>query len=254
MMSFDKVLALPFKDNGIVKVLIGGVLQIIPIVSFFSVGYILECYENGALKRETMPEWEDWGSKFVNGLLMVVIALIYMIIPMMFFGSSIASLFSPYARGHAGGGILLIAAIVFIIFTFALPMAMANFAVKRNFGAAFEFGYIFKLIGSSLGSYIGAYLLCIVAAIIAGFIVLIPIIGWICALFIGFYLGCVGGFLFGSVYGDASGATSGGGSPLKTERSVEAETAAAQEKAFCPGCGEALQPNDKFCAKCGSRL
>lgn len=204
-MSFDKVLTLPLKNDGIVKLLIGGVLQIIPIISFFSLGYMLECYVNGASKREEMPEWTDWGSKFVNGLLIAIISFIYVLIPMLLFGSSFsAMLINP--GHHIGGGSLILAIIIFILFTFALPMALANFAVKRNFGAAFEFGYIFKLIASSLGSYIGAYLLYIVAAIICAIIAMIPIIGWICIIFIGFYLGCVGGFLFGSVYGEASGA------------------------------------------------
>jgi hypothetical protein len=206
--TFDKVLALPFKNGGIAKVLIGGVLQIIPIVSFFSMGYILECYEQGAKKSEIMPEWTDWGNKFVNGLLIAIISLIYMIIPMILFGSSMSRMFS-YPTRHIGGGIFsgmsILGLLVFLAFAFILPMAIANFAAKKNFGAAFQLGYIFQLIGSSMGSYIGAFLLYIVAAIICMIIAMIPIIGWLCIVFISFYLGCVGGFLFGSVYGEASG-------------------------------------------------
>lgn len=206
-MSFDKVLTLPFKNGGIVKLLIGGVLQFIPIINFFSFGYMLECYANGALKREEMPEWDDWGSKFVNGLLIAIISFIYVLIPSIFFGSSFSAMIINPSY-NIGGGSFILAIIVFIIFTFALPMALANFAVKKSFGAAFEFGYIFKLIASSLGRYIGAYLLYIVAAIICVIIAMIPVIGWICIIFIGFYLGCVAGFLFGSVYGEASGTPS----------------------------------------------
>jgi len=200
--SFDKVLTLPFKNGGIVKVLIGGVLMMIPIVNFFSTGYILECFEQGAKKKENMPEWEDWGNKFVNGLLIAIISFIYMLIPMIIFGSSFYRLMA-FPRYHMGMGMSLIGMLVFLAFAFMLPMVTANFAYKRNFGAAFELGYIFQLIGKSLGSYIGAFLLYIVAGIICMIIAMIPFIGWLCIMFISFYLGCVGGFLFGSVYGDA---------------------------------------------------
>ncbi|MFX4261343.1 DUF4013 domain-containing protein [Pelotomaculum propionicicum] len=205
-MTLDKLLALPFKNNGIVKLLIGGVLQLIPIVSLFSLGYILECCENGALRHEEMPEWTDWGNKFVSGFLVAVISFIYTIIPTLLFGASLIRMFSNHGY-HMGGSSMFLAAIIFILFTFPLPMALANFAVEKNFGAAFEFGYIFQLISTSLGSYIGAFLLYIViliaVGIIGALISLIPVIGWICMIFVGFYIGCVCSFLFGSVYGEA---------------------------------------------------
>ncbi|MDD4767535.1 MAG: DUF4013 domain-containing protein [Desulfotomaculaceae bacterium] len=248
-MTFDKVLTLPFKNDGIVKLLIGGVLQLIPIINFFSMGYVVECYEKGALRREEMPEWTDWGNKFVNGLLIFVISFVYLLIPILLFGSSLVSMVTNPWYGISGG-MMLLGIIVFLVFAFSLPMAIANFAAKKNFAAAFEFGYIFKLIGSSLGSYIGAFLLYIVAAIICMIIAMIPVIGWIAIIFIGFYLGCVAGFLFGSVYGKAGGAAFAGGNPVS---GAVVETAAALERSFCSDCGESLQPQAKFCPKCGSR-
>lgn len=254
-MTFDKVLSLPFRNGCIVKVLIGGVLQIIPIVSFFSLGYTVECYENGAYNREKMPEWTDWGKKFMNGLCIVAISLIYLLIPILLFGSSLGALFSPRHLGFGvGTGTLILSIVAFIIFSFAIPMAISNFAVKKNFGAAFEFGYIFKLIGSSIGNYIGAYLLYIVAMIACLIISMIPIIGWIFMLFVGFYLGCVAGFLFGSVYGRAINLMPCCGDSVPKLLETPSETAATSEKAFCTNCGNPLSSDDKVCVKCGKQL
>lgn len=208
-MSFDKILALPFIRGGIVKLIIGGILELIPVVNLFAVGYILECYRGGAYQREAMPEWTDWGAKFVNGLMIIVISFLYLIIPLLFLGFS-GALGSPYyAVYHMGAGTFTVFALLFILFTFILPMAIAHFAVKRNFLSAFQLGYIFRLIGSSLGSYIGAYLLYFLASIICFVLAMIPLIGWLFALFAGFYLSCVAGFLFGTVYHKAAYLVSG---------------------------------------------
>jgi hypothetical protein len=208
-MSFDRVLTIPFQNGGIVKVIIGSVLGIIPIINFFSFGYILECFENGAKKREAMPEWTDWGAKFINGFLMCIIGFIYMLIPLLVINSTGLTGNVPNPRYHMGFGTILFTMFIFMIFTFILPMAVSHFAVIKNFGAAFQLGYILKLVGSSLGSYIGAYLLYFVAVIICILLNMIPIIGWILVFFTGFYLGCVSGFLFGSVYNKAIYAVSG---------------------------------------------
>ncbi|MHB1043812.1 MAG: DUF4013 domain-containing protein [Eubacteriales bacterium] len=249
-MTFDKILAIPFKEGGIVKVLIGGILQIIPIVNFFSMGYIVECFANGADKREEMPEWTDWGQKFINGLLMVVIGFIYLLIPLIIL--SFTGFFGKFYRYHIGAGTFIFAVLLFIIFTFALPMAVSNFAVKNSFGAAFQFGRIVGLIGAAPGSYVGAYLLYFVAALICMVISIVPLIGWLFAIFAGFYLGCVSGFLFGSVYSKADEILAGSQYKALNVRAA-GEMAPAEEKSFCQECGNPLAEGDRFCTRCGKK-
>jgi hypothetical protein len=208
-MSFDKILVLPLVRGGLVKLITGGILEMIPVANIFAAGYILECYRNGAYQREAMPEWTGWGAKFVNGLMIIIIGFLYLIIPLLFLGLSGAPGNPYYAAYHMGAGAFLVFALLFILFTFILPMAIAHFAVNRNFLSAFQLGYIFRLIGSSPGSYIGAYLLYFLASIICLVLVMIPLIGWLFALFAGFYLSCVAGFLFGAVYHKAAYLVSG---------------------------------------------
>lgn len=201
-MSFDKVLAIPLRNGGLVKLLIGGVLNIIPIISFFSLGFIVDCYEKGSVNQQEMPDWSNWGYKFGRGFLAMVIGLIYMLIPVIIF-YLIGFYSSPHLSGFAAGT-LIFAVLIILIFGFCIPMAMCHYAVSKSFSAAFQIGYIFKLIGVSLGSYIGAYLLYFLAGIICLIISLIPFIGWLFVIFAGFYLACVAGFLFGAVYYQAS--------------------------------------------------
>jgi ribosomal protein S27AE len=149
-----------------------------------------------------------------------------------------------------GFGTIFFGIILFIVFSLVVPMAMSNYAAKRNFAAAFDLPHIFKLIGLAIGSYIGAYFLLFFAGILSGIIILIPILGWIFAIFAGFYLGCVGGFLFGSVYAKASQGEGGGSYGYAA---VKGETAAASEKIFCSNCGSPLSSDAIFCGRCGNK-
>lgn len=254
-MSFDKVISLPFRNGGIVKLLIGGILEFIPIIFFFPIGYLMECYANGANNREEMPEWTDWGNKFTNGLQVAIIGFVYLFVPIIIFfvAGGFSAIFSSRRGLNFGFGTFL-AFLSFIVFFFILQMAISNFAAKKSFGAAFDLGYIFKLIGASFGSYIGAYFLYLVAFVVTMLFSMIPIIGWIFGIFASFYLGCVAAFLFGSVYGKAVGMVNGGVSYAGGMTDSYRETAVTTQDTFCGNCGNRLSPNERFCGNCGNQV
>ncbi|MBE0523740.1 MAG: DUF4013 domain-containing protein, partial [Methanosarcinales archaeon] len=64
-------------DSWIKKVIIGGILGIIPIVNLVVFGYYLKVIKENIEGKTGMPDWEDWGSLFIKGIVMVVIYLIY---------------------------------------------------------------------------------------------------------------------------------------------------------------------------------
>ncbi len=148
------------------------ILSIIPIVDFIAVGTFLKVY------RGEDPKVESAGKAFVDGLLALIIAFIYMLIPLIIFiivcGTAIAGLATGSVAALAGagvGGILCL--ILFILFGLIMTPAIVNFA-RKGFGAAFKFGEIFGMI-SKAGwlKYIGSI---IVLGIIFG------VIGWLIGL------------------------------------------------------------------------
>ena len=48
------------------KLLIGCLLNIIPITNLFSIGYTLECARSELKNKRELPAWEKWGDLFVN--------------------------------------------------------------------------------------------------------------------------------------------------------------------------------------------
>ncbi|XRP97470.1 DUF4013 domain-containing protein [Methanocaldococcus sp. 16A] len=191
-MDISEGLKFPMKDKDWTKkVLIGGLLNIVPIVNFISFGYALETMKLITNKNQTLPEWDEFGSKFVKGLVGAVISMTYLIIP------SIIMLALMFVNKTVG---LIIGFILIIISGFIIPMALANYVAKDSFGAAFEFGEIISRIKSVIGEYIICYIVLIVLYLIVGVISMIPIIGWIIGAILGFYVQLVYAYYFGNLY------------------------------------------------------
>ena len=79
MVDYQSAFEKPFTD--IKKLLIGILFSIVPIINFFARGFILECSGLGKTKpSKKMPEWKDFGSLFVKGLLYFIITIIYLVL------------------------------------------------------------------------------------------------------------------------------------------------------------------------------
>jgi hypothetical protein len=207
------------------KVLIGGIINIIPIINFLSSGYNLKVMGGAIEGRSEMPEWRDWGNLFVKGLIAFVISIVYMIIPigviLISLGGMVFTIFSellpPFLSGGAEhvysrdpgmaigaiagaiGGIL-IGLVLMLIFGFLVPMALAMFIKEDNLGAAFRFGEVISRIRSVFGDYLTVYLILIVLWIILGLFGSVPVLGFFIVMFGGFYIAVIGSNMFGKVY------------------------------------------------------
>jgi hypothetical protein len=179
--SFTYMLKQP---GGIVKILIGGLLLIIPIFGACVVlGYMLRTTRGIAAGDEQLPDWGDWGDLFVKGLIAIVAVFIYSIPAMIL------------ARLGTLGALLSM--VWYIAMWVALPAAILRYAVTENFGAFFEFSAIIDFIKANASNYILAIVLCLVAGFLSGFGLILLIIG---VLFTYFWASLVYAHLLGSVY------------------------------------------------------
>ncbi|MCL6432175.1 MAG: DUF4013 domain-containing protein [Anaerolineae bacterium] len=190
-------------DNWIVKVLIGGLLNLIPIVSLVTTGYALRALRNVADGRELpLPEWSDFGDYFVRGLLVALAALIYgiplgllIILSLGFFGLNGDRGAGPLAL--CGTGLACLASVYFVLLLLWFPAAVARFALAGDLGAFFRFDEIGRFITRDTGAYIVALLAALLASLIAGIVG-----GILCGVgvaFASFWAGLVFAHLFGQV-------------------------------------------------------
>ncbi len=161
------------------KVLIGGLFFLAAffiIGWFFLLGYVAVVTRNViAGSRTPLPEWEDLGGFFNEGIRLVGISIVYVLpflaVALMFIIPA-AILDSTGNEGaEAAGGMFmgclacLILPLTFVWFLF-MPASMLFAIVEQRFGAAFELGRIWAFIRANIGNY----LLAIVIMIIARFI------------------------------------------------------------------------------------
>ena len=132
------------------------ILTIIPIVNFFAAGIYLKVFRGEEIS------FDNIGKCFVQGLLAVIIGIIYMIIPIII--NAVLS-----GLGIVGTIIGIIVALIFALF--AVP-AIVLFARSGNFGAAFKFADIKAIINQfGFGKYIAAVLIELILVAIIGAII-----------------------------------------------------------------------------------
>ena len=213
-MDIGKAFSFVFDDeNWIVKVLVGGVLSLIPFVGPILVyGYGLELMENVIQGRpRPLPEWDDWGGKLVKGIMYLVISFVYAL-PIVLLGICFGLLMTVLGVAEAEEAINVVgslggvcfggfALLYGILLTLALPPAIGRYLETGELGAAFRLGEVFALVRDNIGAWIIALVLSWLAGLIASLGIILCFVG---VLFTAFWANLVMMYLWGDAYRQAS--------------------------------------------------
>ncbi len=191
------------------KVLLGGLWILLVVTGPAAMGYFLEVIRKVAWRQETpLPEWSDFGDKWIKGFLFFIIAFIYSLPGTIIMLIGFVPVFmaamtgSERGAGVAVGGMFLfmfLAGLWYILVAIIFPAVSIQYALYGNFGAAFQFSQIMNIITKDIGAYIMAIIAYIAAAFLASLPSVIPLIGSIISLFAYFYAYLVGGHACGQL-------------------------------------------------------
>jgi len=234
-MQIGKAFSFSFQDKSwISKFLLAAVISIVPILSFAWVGYIVELVKNVIdRKEEPLPEWGDFGKKFVDGFMLTVAYFVYSL-PALIVVCLMSGLFLIPAIAQGGGNVsqdtvnqlfagssfvafclICLVALYALVLTILLPAILANFAQKRTFLSCFQLGEAYRMAMAHGSSYFMVVLMIIVVGfgvglvigLVTGVVGLIPCIGWIASLVLYMlsfaYIGAVTGHLVGQFGAEA---------------------------------------------------
>ena len=162
------------------------IIGIIPIVNFILSGYTIRVLRG----IKPAPELEDYVQLFIDGLLYMIISIVWMIpaiiVGGILIGGSLIALMSGSnalgVAGVAGMGLgFLITFIVAILCGLFATIGVVRFARMEKFGEAFAFGAIKDKIGEiGWANYIIALIvMSLLIGVIYGVLSIIPIIGWL---------------------------------------------------------------------------
>ena len=177
-MDIERSVKYVFEDEEwLTKMLIGAVVNVVPIVNFAAAGYAMQAAKNSIDGQDTpLPEWSDFGAQFVKGLMAFVGALIYFL-PLVLVScvlGVLAGVASDYG-GDAGSGLVsiclgLLNLVYGVIAGFILPAALTRYVVTDEFAAMFRFGEVFAYIKDNLGNYVMAVIVMILIGIVASLV------------------------------------------------------------------------------------
>jgi hypothetical protein len=179
--DFAKPFTYVFEDpRWLTKVLIGGLFYLLAffiVGGFFLMGYAARTIRNIIRGEERpLPEWEDVGGFFNDGIMLFGVGFIYMlpvialmmsiVVPMILAGAfENEGVVQALSSGVAGCLACLLVPVWLAVLIF-LPAAILFVAVEQRFGAAFEFKRLWDFIRGNVGNY----LLAIVAMLVANFL------------------------------------------------------------------------------------
>lgn len=218
-MDIGKSFTYVFEDaNWIMKLVIGGLVSLVPIVNFAALGYMITTLKNVADgQAQPLPEWSNFGDYFMKGLYLFVGILIYFIPVIVLyccmFVLSMAAGLGVGGNSDAGGalaglvGILsmcLYCLIMLFVLVIAvmLPAAFTRYAMSNQLSVFWDFRGNFDLISKNLSNYIIAILIAWVAGFVAGFGVILCFIG---VVFTSFWAQLVGAHVYGQFWRASQG-------------------------------------------------
>lgn len=211
--DFVRPFAFVFEDpRGLTKIAIGGLFY---LAAFFIVGIFFILGYCAALTRNViagqprpLPEWDDLGTYFSEGLMLFGVGLVYMLPVLAIFGfffvpaivMAAASGENELMRTMSGGFMSMIWCLtvpVSLALSLWMPGALLFAVVDRRFGAAFELKRIAGFIRANLGNYLLAYVVLLVVRMAAGLGFLLCCIG---LLFTAFWAMVVATYAFAETY------------------------------------------------------
>jgi len=219
-MDIGKAFTFTFDDEKwINKVLVGGLFVLASSILIgipFLIGYMLQLIRNVMQGMEKpLPEWDELGEKFKEGLFLAIIYVIWTI-PLWLIGALLGlsgvGIAGISDNSNAVGSFIGIVSLCFsclatlwgIAIALLMPAITIRFALNPELKSGFEFAEIWQFTRDNLGNIIITLLLSIVAAIISSFGVILCIIGVVLTYF-WYYL--VYAHLVGQIYVHRKGAT-----------------------------------------------
>ncbi len=173
-------------EDWIKKILIGGVVGLIPIVNFAAIGYMIQVIRNVRDGQALpLPEWDQFGKFFVDGLWIFLIFLVWAI-PIIFvaclqgIGTAVlaeASEDAANAFGVVSACFSCLMALWGLVMAAVGPAILVRYSEVGEFMAGFQFSEIFDIIRANVGNYIIVILLIWVASFVASFGVILCVIG-----------------------------------------------------------------------------
>jgi hypothetical protein len=138
---------LTFNRRYILRWIVAGILFFIPVMNFFSLGYLWRTSGLSMVGGLGLPTWEHRSELWKEGARLSYIVILYESVPCFLFSFGFLLLsFGDLVTNYLGWVLQILAACTFVICTFFIPFAFCTFVESIEVRQAFEFEYIFMTV------------------------------------------------------------------------------------------------------------
>jgi len=210
--DFLKPFTFVFQDpRWVTKIAVGGLFYVaafLIISIFFILGYCARLTRNViADMPNPLPEWDDLGEYFAEGVGLVVIGIVF-ILPVLVIAAAVfipaiiaaGSTDQEIVRNLSCGAISCVWCLIVpfsLAVSFFMPGAMTLAVVERRFTAAFEFKRLWHYIKGNFANYLLAFVVYLVARFAAPFGLILFCVG---VVFTAFWAMVVATYAFATAY------------------------------------------------------
>ena len=192
---------LSFNRRYVLRWIVAGLVLFIPVIDFFSLGYLWRTATLAMVGGMGLPTWERKKELWKEGARLVGIVILYEALPSFLF--SLGFLVSSPGNtilNVAGGALQVFSAVAFIGCSFLLPFAFCSFAERSHFPDAFELEHIWMLAKKVLLPYGVGYAAVGVCLYGASRLRAFPYIGVLLVSVVAFYVFLVSSYYFTDLY------------------------------------------------------
>ena len=218
-MDIERSFSFVFRDDGWITkaliamgILLGGIalgILVIPAIlaALLLIGYGLQITRRVIRgESQVLPGWDDWVTLLADGLLVVIMAVVYalpIIGVSICLGIPLSLMSETSAAATVFGSFMGCLDFLWgIALSILLPAAIGKFAAEGELGAAFRFGEILTLVRDNLATYLVLAVMVWVTWALASLGVILCLVGW---LFTIPYASFVVSHLYGQAYLQAWG-------------------------------------------------
>lgn len=172
-------------EDWLTKIILTAIISMIPIVNFAVMGWVVELIGNMIDDIEhPMPEWDNFGQKFTDGLIYFCAALLYNMVLVGFICmfSVAGSALEAFSEGLAlllFCGMSIFMLVYLLLANVALFIGIIFYTRERNFTPFLQIGTNLRVAMANIGPLIMLFILSTLAGLIMALFGWIPCIGWL---------------------------------------------------------------------------
>ncbi|MCX5813012.1 MAG: DUF4013 domain-containing protein [Proteobacteria bacterium] len=179
----------------------GGIILYIPVLNFFSLGYLAKASRLLMIGSVGLPTWERKSEIWMEGVKLLFIFILYEAIPFFLFsfGFFLTTLTSITAFfGHI---LIKLSYLALFLCSFFIPFAFAAFSEVSDFKKALEFDKILNGIKEVFIPYAGGYIGALIVLYICKIVIRIPyLVGFILSSALTYYTLLIATYYFTRLY------------------------------------------------------